>query len=232
MRNLNLKMTVIALTFGLLFTGCEAIQNTNNTQRGAAIGAGSGAVIGGVIGNNVGSGNNAALGAILGAVVGGVAGGVIGNKMDKQAEKIENTLPGAEVVRSAEGIQIILDEASDVRFEYNKSDLTTQAKANLDKLVPIFNEYKDTDIMIVGYTDGVGSQDYNLPLSQKRAASVVTYLKSKGIASSRLSSIGLGKEEPRGDNSTEAGRAQNRRVEFAITANEKMIQDAQKEAGY
>ncbi|HUH35014.1 MAG TPA: OmpA family protein [Moheibacter sp.] len=232
MRNLNLKMTVFALTFGLLFTGCEAIQNTNNTQRGAAIGAGSGAVIGGVIGNNVGSGNNAALGAILGAVVGGVAGGVIGNKMDKQAEKIENTLPGAEVVRSAEGIQIILDEASDVRFEYNKSDLTTQAKANLDKLVPIFNEYKDTDIMIVGYTDGVGSQDYNLPLSQKRAASVVTYLKSKGIASSRLSSIGLGKEEPRGDNSTEAGRAQNRRVEFAITANEKMIQDAQKEAGY
>lgn len=232
MRNLNLKMTVIALTFGLLFTGCEAIQNTNNTQRGAAIGAGSGAVIGGVIGNNVGSGNNAALGAILGAVVGGVAGGVIGNKMDKQAEKIENTLPGAEVVRSAEGIQIILDEASDVRFEYNKSDLTTQAKANLDKLVPIFNEYKDTDIMIVGYTDGVGSQDYNLPLSQKRAASVVTYLKSKGIASSRLSSIGLGKEEPRGDNSTEAGRAQNRRVEFAITANEKMKQDAQKEAGY
>lgn len=232
MRNLNLKMTVIALSFGLLFTGCEAIQNTNKTQRGAAIGAGSGAIIGGVIGNNVGSKNNAALGAILGAVVGGVAGGVIGNKMDKQAERIENTLPGAEVVRSAEGIQLILDEASDVRFEYNKSDLTAQAKVNLDKLVPIFNEYKDTDILIVGYTDGVGSQDYNLPLSEKRAASVVAYLKSKGIASSRLSSIGLGKEEPRGDNSTEAGRAQNRRVEFAITANEKMIQDAQKEAGY
>lgn len=232
MRSLNLKLTAIVLTIGLLFTGCEAIQNTNQTQRGSAIGAGSGAVIGGVLGNNLGSGKNAALGAILGAVVGGVAGGVIGNKMDKQAQKIETTLPGAEVVRSAEGIQIILDEESNVRFEYNKSDLTEQAKVNLDKLIPIFTEYEDTDILIVGYTDGVGSQDYNLPLSEKRAASVVTYLQSRGIASHRLSSMGLGKEQPRADNDTDAGRAQNRRVEFAITANDKMKQDAHQEAGH
>lgn len=231
MKSLNLKFIVLILSFGMIFTGCEAIQNTNKTQRGAAIGAGSGAIIGGVIGNNVGSGDNAALGAILGAVVGGVAGGVIGNKMDKQAEKIENTLPGAEVVRSAEGIQVILDEESDIRFEYNKSSLTTAAKKNLDKLIPIFNEYSNTNILIVGYTDGVGSQEYNLPLSERRAASVVDYLKSKGIAAHRLSSIGMGKEQPRASNDTEAGRAQNRRVEFAITANEQMIQEAQNEAG-
>lgn len=231
MKLFNLKITAILLTVGILFTGCEAIQNTNKTQRGAAIGAGSGAVIGGVIGNNVGNKNNAVLGALLGAVVGGVAGGVIGNKMDKQAEKIETTLPGAEVVRSSEGIQIILDEKSDVRFEYNKSELTSAAKSNLNKIIPIFNEYPDTDILIVGYTDGVGSQDYNLPLSEKRAASVVKYLKDNGIASKRLKYLGQGKENPRGDNDTEAGRAQNRRVEFAITANEKMKKEAQKEAG-
>ena len=232
MKLMNFKITAIVLSFGVLFAGCEAIQNTNKTQRGAAIGAGSGAVIGGVIGNNVGNKNNAVLGALLGAVVGGVAGGVIGNKMDKQAKDIENTLPGAEVVRSNEGIQVILDEKSDVRFEYNKSSLTPEAKANLDKLIPIFNEYQDTDILIVGYTDGVGSQEFNLPLSEKRAASVATYLGSHGVSSSRLKSMGQGKENPRGDNDTEAGRAQNRRVEFAITANEKMKQEAQQEAGY
>ena len=231
MRNLNVKITTLALSAGLLFTGCEAIQNTNHTQRGAAVGATSGAVIGGVLGNNVGSGDNAVLGAIAGAVIGGVAGGLIGNNMDKQAEKIENTLPGADVVRTAEGIQVILDEQSDVRFEYDKSDLTAQAKTNLDKLVNVFNEYPDTDILVVGFTDSKGSDEYNQGLSERRAASVVSYLGSKGIAFSRLSSIGQGETNPRGDNETEAGRAQNRRVEFAITANEKMIEDAQQQAG-
>jgi outer membrane protein OmpA-like peptidoglycan-associated protein len=225
------KLTVLALSAGLFLGSCEAIQNTNHTQRGAAVGATSGAVIGGVLGNNVGKGDNAVLGAIAGAVIGGVAGGLIGNRMDKQAEKIENTLPGAEVIRTAEGIQVILDEQSDVRFEYDKSDLTAQAKANLDKLVNVFNEYPDTDILVVGFTDSKGSDAYNQGLSERRANSVVAYLKSKGISSSRLSSIGQGESNPRGDNETEAGRAQNRRVEFGITANEKMVEEAQKEAG-
>lgn len=231
MKSLKINLIAVTVSAGLLLSGCQAVQNTNHTQRGAAVGATSGAVIGGVLGNNVGKGDNAVLGAIAGAVIGGVAGGLIGNRMDKQAEKIENTLPGAEVVRTAEGIQVILDEQSDVRFEYDKSDLTAQAKANLDKLVTVFNEYPDTDILVVGFTDSKGSDSYNLGLSERRANSVVSYLKSKGISSSRLSSIGQGKANPRGDNSTEAGRAQNRRVEFGITANEKMVEDAQKQAG-
>src|SRR5690606_16758220 len=231
MKSIKKNITLVALSAGLFLSSCEAIQNTNHTQRGAAVGATSGAVIGGILGNNVGKGDNAVLGAIAGAVIGGVAGGLIGNKMDKQAERIENTLPGAEVVRTAEGIQVILDEQSDVRFEYDKSDLTAQAKANLDKLVAIFNEYPDTDILVVGYTDSKGSDAYNLGLSERRANSVVTYLKSKGISGSRLTAIGQGKSNPRGDNNTEAGRAQNRRVEFAITANEKMINEAKNQAG-
>lgn len=231
MKSIKKNITLVALSAGLFLSSCEAIQNTNHTQRGAAVGATSGAVIGGILGNNVGKGDNAVLGAIAGAVIGGVAGGLIGNKMDKQAERIENTLPGAEVVRTAEGIQVILDEQSDVRFEYDKSDLTAQAKSNLDKLVAIFNEYPDTDILVVGYTDSKGSDAYNLGLSERRANSVVAYLKSKGISGSRLTAIGQGKSNPRGDNNTEAGRAQNRRVEFAITANEKMINEAKNQAG-
>ena len=231
MKNMNLKITTLALSAGLLFTGCEAVKNTNHTQRGAAVGAASGAVIGGVLGNNVGSGDNAVLGAIAGAVIGGVAGGLIGNNMDKQAEKIENTLPGAEVIRTAEGIQVILDEQSDVRFEYDKSDLTAQAQSNLDKLVGVFNEYPDTDILVVGFTDSKGSDEYNQGLSERRAKSVVSYLGGKGIKSSRLSSVGQGETNPRATNDTDEGRAQNRRVEFAITANEKMVEDAQQQAG-
>ena len=231
MKFLKINFMTYALSAGLIMSSCEAVKNTSHTQRGAAVGVASGAVIGGVLGNNVGSGDNAVLGAIAGAVIGGVAGGVIGNRMDKQAEKIENTLPGAEVVRTQEGIQLILDEQSDVRFEYDRSDLTSTAQSNLDKLVNIFNEYPDTDILVVGFTDSKGSDEYNQGLSERRASSVLNYLKSKGISSSRLSSIGQGESNPRATNDTDAGRAQNRRVEFAITANEKMQKDALEEAG-
>ncbi len=228
----NIKITFLALIGStLILSSCEAVKNTNNTQRGAAIGTVAGGVIGGILGNNIGKGGNTALGAVIGAAVGGGAGVLIGNKMDKQAEKIEQVLPGAEVVRTDEGINLILDENSRVTFEYNSSALTSVAKSNLDKLVEVFKEYPDTDLLIVGHTDNKGSQSYNLPLSEKRAQSVKEYLVSKGISSSRLTSTGKGLLEPIADNTTDAGRAQNRRVEIAITANEKMKADAKNEAG-
>lgn len=211
-----------------LFSSCDAVKNTNNTQRGAGIGAATGALIGGILGNNLGKGGKGALGAVLGGVVGGVAGGVIGNKMDKQAREIDSAIPGAEVVRVGEGIKLVLNENA-VRFETNKSTLTANAKANLDKLVLVFNEYKDTNIMIYGYTDSTGSAEYNLKLSGQRAASVKDYLVSKGLVSTRFSISGMGIADPIATNDTPEGRSQNRRVEFAITANEKMIQDAQTE---
>ncbi len=228
----NIKVVVLASLFllGSFFTGCEAVKNTNNTQRGVAIGAVGGAVLGGVLGNNIGKGGNGALGAVLGGVIGGVAGGVIGNKMDKQAREIETALPGAQVERVGEGIKLVLGENA-VRFDTNKSTLTSTAKANLDKLVPVFDQYPDTNIQIYGYTDSTGTPEYNLTLSGQRAASVKSYLSGKGISSSRFTTTGLGIADPVASNETIEGRSQNRRVEFAITANEKMVQDAQKEAG-
>jgi outer membrane protein OmpA-like peptidoglycan-associated protein len=225
--------TILVMSLMLLstiFTSCEAVKNTNNTQRGAAIGAVGGAVIGGILGNNLGKGGNGAMGAVLGGVIGGVAGGVIGNKMDKQAREIETALPGAQVERVGEGIKLVLGENA-VRFDTNKSTLTTTAKANLDKLVPVFKSYADTDIVIYGYTDSTGSAEYNLNLSQQRANSVEKYLESKGLNMSRFKMVGMGIADPIATNDTPEGRSQNRRVEFAITANEKMVQDAQKEAG-
>ena len=225
--------TILVLSLMLLstiFTSCEAVKNTNNTQRGAAIGAIGGAVIGGILGNNLGKGGNGAMGAVLGGVIGGVAGGVIGNKMDKQAREIETALPGAQVERVGEGIKLVLGENA-VRFDTNKSTLTTTAKANLDKLVPVFKSYADTDIVIYGYTDSTGSAEYNLNLSQQRANSVEKYLESKGLNMLRFKMVGMGIADPIATNDTPEGRSQNRRVEFAITANEKMVQDAQKEVG-
>lgn len=224
------KLSVIVLAFmimtGTVFTSCDAVKNTNKTQRGAGIGAVGGAVIGGILGNNIGKGGNGALGAVLGGVIGGVAGGVIGNKMDKQAREIDTALPGAEVVRVGEGIKLVLGENS-VRFDTNKSTLTPTAKANLDKLVKVFTDYPDTNIVIYGYTDSTGKAEYNLKLSEERAASVKNYLAGKGLVSGRFTVNGLGIADPIATNDTPDGRSQNRRVEFAITANEKMVKDAQ-----
>lgn len=221
---------ISVMLFSATFVSCEATRNANNTQKGAVIGAGSGAIIGGILGNNIGKGGNTALGAVIGGVVGGTVGGLIGNKMDKQAREIETALPGTQVQRIGEGIHLVLGENS-VNFEFNKSTLTTTAKQNLDKLVPVFKEYADTNIKIYGYTDSKGSESYNLNLSSQRAAAVRSYLSAKGLTSGRFDVVGMGEVEPIAPNDTDAGRSLNRRVEFAIVANQKMIDDAKKETG-
>lgn len=221
---------VSALVFGVFFTSCEATKNANRTQKGAAIGAVAGAVVGGVLGNNLGKGGNTVLGAVIGGAVGGTIGGVIGNKMDKQAREIETALPGAQVERVGEGIRLVLGENS-VNFDFNKATLTSRARANLDQLVSVFQEYADTDIKIYGYTDSKGTDEYNLNLSNQRATSVRNYLTSKGLVAARFVVVGMGEAEPIATNETEEGRSQNRRVEFAIVANDKMIEDAKKEVG-
>jgi outer membrane protein OmpA-like peptidoglycan-associated protein len=231
MKNIKkISIFILAVIFSLssTLTGCEAAKNTNKTQRGAGIGVVLGGVLGAVIGNNVGGGGNGAIGAVLGGVIGGVAGGVIGNKMDKQAREIQTAIPGAQVERVGDGIRLVLGENA-IRFDVNKSTLTPTAKANLDKLIPVFKDYADTDMVIYGFTDSSGKEDYNKILSEKRAASVKTYLASKGLNITRFISNGLGIADPIASNETPEGKAQNRRVEFAITANAKMIEDAKKE---
>jgi outer membrane protein OmpA-like peptidoglycan-associated protein len=225
---MNFNKTYIGALFlssALLLTSCEAVQNSNHQQRGTAVGVASGAVLGGILGNNVGSGKNSALGAVLGGIIGGVAGNVIGNKMDKQAKEIKETLPGAEVERVGDGIKITMNE-SIVNFAFDSSNLTSVAQTNLDKLAQVLNNNPDTNINIYGHTDSKGADDYNMKLSERRANAVKAYLSSKGISSNRMMAKGEGESQPVATNDTDAGRAQNRRVEFAITANDKMINEA------
>ena len=220
------NIAALFMSSALLLTSCESIQNANNQQKGTGIGAAAGAVIGGILGNNIGKGKNAPIGAVLGGIVGGVAGNVIGAKMDKQAKEIKETLPGAEVERVGDGIKVTLNENM-VKFAFDSSDLTATAKTNLDKLATILVNNPDTNINIYGHTDSKGTDVYNQALSERRANAVRNYLTGKGIASSRMFAKGMGEAEPIATNDTDAGRAENRRVEFAITANEEMIKDAQ-----
>jgi len=236
MKNAFVRTTVFIACGMMLCTGCETTRNMSKSQKGATAGAAGGAVIGGIIGNNVGNGKNTVLGAIIGAAVGGVAGGVIGHKMDKQAEAIKQEIPGAEVTRVGEGINVTFNEnnpdgsKAGVYFATNMSDINANSKLALDKLVKVFNAYPETNILIEGHTDDVGGAAYNETLSQKRAAAVGTYLKAASIAASRLTIKWYGETQPKVDNSSDANRALNRRVEFAITANDKMKAEAAAEA--
>lgn len=222
-RNIMIGSLVMSV---LLFTGCDAVKNSNRAQRGGAIGATSGAVVGGVIGNNVGSGHNTVLGALIGAAVGGAAGALIGNQMDKQARDIQDEIPGAEVNRVGEGISVTFDENSGIYFATNKFDLNAQSQESLNKLAKIFKDYPDTQILLEGHTDNTGRAEYNMDLSEKRANSVLNYLISQGVPSSRFTTKWYGEEQPKYDNSTTEGRSKNRRVEVAIMAGQQMKDNA------
>lgn len=203
----------------LINTSCS---NLNRTQKGAAIGAGGGAVVGGVIGKVSG---NTALGAIIGAAVGGTAGAVIGKKMDKQADDIKNTVPSAKVERVGEGIEV--EFSNSVLYGFNSADLNSASYSTLNDLITVLNKYPDTNIEVQGHTDSTGTFEYNQTLSERRAASVADYLRAHSIASARITTKGFGKTSPKYNNGTAEGRAQNRRAEFLITANDKMKKDAQ-----
>jgi len=211
---------IMVLVAGLILSGCASM---NKTTKGAAIGTAAGGAVGAVIGKASG---NTALGAIIGAAVGGTTGAIIGKKMDKQAEEIKSKVPDAKVERVGEGL--VVEFASIVLFGFDRSDLSADAKTNLDKLVVVLNEYVDTNIEIQGHTDDKGTETYNQTLSEKRAKTVSDYLVNKAITSSRITVKGFGETVPKYDNTTEEGRAQNRRVEFLITANEKMKAEAEK----
>ncbi len=189
------------------------ISCASSKQTGAAIGAGVGGAVGGVIGNQTGS---TARGAIIGAVVGGATGAVIGHQMDQQAKEIEQAIPGAVVERVGEGIQVTFD--SGLLYDFDSDRILPQAAGHLTNFASSLGKYPNTDVLIVGHTDAIGSDEYNTRLSQQRAESASRYLLSQGVASSRLRTSGRGEFEPMATNDSEAGRAKNRRIEIAIVA--------------
>ena len=228
----KIKFFSIGLCFALVLAGC------NNTQKGAAIGAGGGALLGAIVGKLAG---NTAVGAAVGAAVGTGAGVIIGKKMDKakaEAEAVKNAQ--VESVTDANGLAAVkVTFDSGILFSTGSSTLAASAKSSLQQFATVLKNNADCDIAIQGYTDNAGwknstaaqSVEKNKALSLDRATAVSSYLQSLGVPASQLKSVeGLGEANPVADNSTEAGKAQNRRVEVYMYASQEMIKAAEAQA--
>ena len=224
------KYAIFSLISVGLLSGCDAVKNANNQQKGSVIGAAGGAILGAVIGNNVGTkGDGGALGAVIGGAVGGAAGNIIGNKMDKQAQRIEQEIPGAEVKRIDDGIVVNFDENSGVYFATDKYNINAKSEETLNGLSKVMREYPETNILVVGHTDNTGSANYNMTLSKNRAQAVTNYLTTNGLSAGRFTTQWYGEEQPKYDNSTAEGRSKNRRVMLAIVPNQQMKEEAKQQ---
>jgi outer membrane protein OmpA-like peptidoglycan-associated protein len=215
------SLLLLALAASTVTLGCA-----RHAQRGLVIGAAGGAVIGGVIGKVSGS---TAKGAIIGAAVGGAAGAIIGDQMDRQARELKQNIPGATVERVGEGIQVTFQ--SGLLYDFDSDVVKPQAQQNLRALAQSLDKYPGSDLLILGHTDSVGTEDYNSGLSVRRADAAARYLISQGVARSRVGTGGLGETEPVTSNATDDGRRRNRRVEVAIYASEKAREEAKAKAG-
>jgi len=214
----------VALAGALLLGAGAGCSTTSRTTRDAGIGAAGGAVLGGIIGNATGSTTR---GAIIGAIVGGAAGALIGRQMDERAREIERAVPGARVERVGEGIEVTFP--SGFLFDFDSDRIRGDAAANLNELARHLARYDDSNLMIAGHTDAIGSADYNQDLSIRRAEAAAHYLAAQGVRN-HIETVGLGEREPIASNRTDTGRQQNRRVEIAIYASAAAQEEARRQA--
>lgn len=219
-----LRGSAVILLLSVPVSGC------NNMAKGAAIGGGAGAAVGAGVGAAIGrDAKSAAIGALIGAAVGGTAGAIIGNDMDRRAEQMRKDLENARVERVGEGILVTFD--SGILFDVGRADLREAAKSNIQELTEVLKRYDDTDVLVVGHTDSTGDEAFNLELSRERAEAVAGWATSHGLDADRIRIEGQGEAAPVADNATAEGRQQNRRVEIAIFANEKMKKAVEDRAG-
>lgn len=216
------KLCAILLSATIVLAGCSSM---NNTGKGALIGAGGGTALGALIGKLAG---NTAIGAGVGAVVGTGAGVIIGKKMDKakeQAAQIEGATVEGHTDDKGNTVAVKVTLDGDVTFATGKAELNSASKMSLAKFASQLGQ--DIDLAIIGHTDNTGTNAINEPLSVNRANAVKFYLESQGIAASRFTYVtGKGSSEPIADNSTVAGRSQNRRAEIFLLPSQTMVNSA------
>ncbi|MDE6206449.1 MAG: OmpA family protein [Muribaculaceae bacterium] len=208
-------------------TGCSSFTNTG---KGALIGGGGGAAVGAGLGALIGGGKGAGIGSAIGAAVGAGAGALIGKKMDKQQKQLQEELgkqAQVEQTTDANGLQAIkVTFDGGILFPTGKYTLNPQAQADLARFAVSLKQNPDTNVQIYGFTDNTGSFEVNQKLSGERADAVLSYLVNAGVSPTRLTAQGIPMADYVASNDTAAGRAQNRRVEIYITANQDMINKA------
>lgn len=248
----NGLVTVLAVCMIVGGSGCSSIKNTwdSMSQRGqgATAGGAIGAAVGTGVGAIIGGGRGTWIGALVGSAIGAGTGALVGNSMDRQQKALQQQLDQlnaradnanaredslqkqidqlkVERVKDSNNLDALkLVMGNSVLFATGKSTLSPEAQAVLSKVAYNLDQFPDTDVTVVGYTDNTGSEAVNDRLSRERAETVVNYLEQHGIAASRLKAIGRGWNDPVTSNATAAGRAQNRRVEIYITASKQMIE--------
>jgi outer membrane protein OmpA-like peptidoglycan-associated protein len=213
------KATIAAVLTVAFAAGCQTIdpytgeQKTSSATYGALIGAGAGAAIGMISGHDAKERRQRAL---IGAGVGGLSGGAVGAYMDKQEAELRAQMRESGVSVTRKGEDIVLNMPGNITFRTGSADLNPQFFKVLDGVAQVAKKYDKTIIEIAGHTDNVGGADYNRQLSQRRASSVAQYLTSRGVAEPRLMTAAGGEDHPIASNSTEQGRAANRRVEVTL----------------
>lgn len=210
------KLAGAGIVVACLTVGCTTVNPyTRETQTSkAAKGAGIGAAVGAVAG--LLTKGDKLENALIGAGVGALAGGGVGYYMDVQEAKLRQKLEGTGVSVTRVGDNITLNLPSSITFATNSADLNAQFYTALDGVSMVLKEYNKTVIEVAGHTDSTGSDQYNQQLSQRRASSVANYLASHGVVNQRLITVGAGESHPVASNDSDAGRAQNRRVEMTI----------------
>ncbi|MEM6407113.1 MAG: OmpA family protein [Pseudomonadota bacterium] len=209
-----MKHVILTLPLAaLVLAGCDASTPNQRTKNGALIGA----AIGGALGANSTSDNKLERG-LIGAALGGAVGGAIGNELDKQAGELRRDL-GREVGVVNTGSELRVTMPQDLLFATDSAQLRGDLVADLRTVARSLNEYPNSTILVIGHTDSTGTFGYNQALSERRAITVSNVLRSEGVSSARLRSIGQGEAQPVASNNTSAGRAQNRRVEIIIRPN-------------
>lgn len=210
------KLAGAGIVVTCLLAGCTTVNpytresQTSKATKGAGIGAAAGAVAGLL------TKGDKLQNALIGAGVGALAGGGVGYYMDVQEAKLRQKLEGTGVSVTRMGDNITLNMPSSITFATNSADLNGQFYNALGGVAMVLKEYNKTVIEVAGHTDSTGSDQYNQQLSERRAASVANYLVGQGITQQRLLTVGAGESRPVASNDTEAGRAQNRRVEMTI----------------
>lgn len=219
MKSISFKSILFVLIASFSVASCS---NWSKTAKGTVLGSSAGALAGAIIGKAAG---NTTAGAIAGAAVGGATGAAIGNYMDRQSRELEEDLEGAKVERVGEGIKVTFD--SGILFAVDSSTLSDASKEEIAKLAEVLKKYEETNIMFSGHTDATGTEEYNQKLSEERAKSVAEYAAFIGVDAERMTIVGQGESEPIATNDTAEGRAQNRRVEVAIWANDELKEAAE-----
>ena len=210
----RLAAGAVMLTSCASYTGQTSGPNDpNRTRTGALIGAGIGAVAGLLSGSDATERRQRAL---VGAGVGGLTGGAIGAYQDRQEAELRRQTAGTGIVVDREGDVIKLNLPDGVTFDFNKTDLKPQFYPALNNVASTLAEYNQTSVEVAGHTDNDGGYAVNQRISEQRASSVANYLIGQGLMRERFEVVGFGKTMPIADNSTEQGRAQNRRVEVRV----------------